>query len=168
MPTPTGKPAWVRTNDHTAYGGHVNKTNYESVGTVNPRTDLSAQNLCRIAADLAAIARTAPFAIIKFTCNDSSPAAPTILTYWSMAGGQPTPSRNGTGDVTFTWSASYDDPYGVAGSINIFGTVATVDVLSSTRFCTTLSGSVSARIQVWNDAGAAVGDQTVTAIVYSG
>lgn len=165
MPTPTGNPAWIRTNDHSAYGGNVNKTNYESVGTVNPRTDLSAENLCRIAADLAAVARTAPFAVIKFTCNDSSPAVPTINEFTAMVGGQPTGARNGNGDVTFTWSSSYNDPYGVSGTTTIIGGEATVNNIGG-YFAVVIASGNSARVVVFDHTGAAVSNPTVTLVVY--
>lgn len=116
---PSGNPAWVRTNAHTAYGGNINKTNFQSIGTINPRTDLSAENICRIAADLSAVARTCPFAVMTFDCFDTVPLPPNILAYYAMAGSAPTRVRNGIGDVTFTWQNSYTDDYGVAGNFSI-------------------------------------------------
>lgn len=154
---PTGNPAWVRSNAHTAYGGNVNKVNYQSVGTVNPRTDLSAENLCRMAADLAAVARTAPFATMTFQCQDSAPSDPDIEKYYSMAGGQPTGTRNGVGEVLFTWSPSYTDDYGVSGNVNIIGAIATAHA--------TAPGAIFATVQL-GDTNADGRNDTVYVYVY--
>src|SRR5262245_17366201 len=117
--TPTGKPGWVRTNSHEHYGGDTNKKNYQSQGAVNSRTDLTAENVCRVAADIAAMARTAEFATIVFTCNDSVPAAPTVNEYLAQTGGAPTGSRIGDGDVTLEWLDQYSNDYGVIGDLHI-------------------------------------------------
>lgn len=131
--TPTGSPVWERSADHTSYGGHVDKVNYQGQPAVNPRTDLDAAALVRIAADLAAIGRTAPFCELTYTCDDGTPGPPTIHAAHHMASGVrvtdyvgdappsgfPSAARNGDGDVTFTFDATYDDPYGVAGACSI-------------------------------------------------
>ena len=113
--TPTGNPAWTRSAGIESYGGNVNKRNHLSQGVVDPETDISAENLSRIAADLTAVARVSAFSAIRFTCNDTSPAAPTVAnvlqqTAINTAGyegdaaptGMPSLARNGTGDVTVT------------------------------------------------------------------
>jgi len=173
--TPTGNPAWVRSNGHTAYGGNVNKTNYQSVGTINPRTDLSAENLCRIAADLAAVARVSPFAVVTFTCDDTTPAAPTVSNYYAMAGAAPIATRNGNGDVTFAWSGTYNDDYGVAGRANIIGATATVQSGAAVRIATAqlLDANAdgifeSVRVRVFDNAAAAVSNPKVTLSVWTG
>jgi len=173
--TPTGSPAWVRSNGHTAYGGNINKVNYQSVGTINPRTDLSAENLCRIAADLAAVARVSPFAVMTFTCDDTTPAPPTITSYYAMAGNPPTPTRNGNGDVTFAWEGSYVDDYGVAGVANIIGATATVQSGAVVRVATVqlLDANAngvfeSVRVRVFDNAAAAVSNPKVTLTIWTG
>jgi hypothetical protein len=173
--TPTGNPAWVRSNGHTAYGGNVNKVNYQSVGTINPRTDLSAENLCRIAADLAAVARVSPFAVVTFTCDDTTPAAPTVSNYYAMAGAVPIATRNGNGDVTFAWSGTYNDDYGVAGVANIIGATATVQSGAAVRIATAqlLDANAdgifeSVRVRVFDNAAAAVSNPKVTLSVWTG
>jgi len=115
---PTGNPAWNRTNDHVDYGGDLNKINYESQGAVNPRTDLTAEQVVRIAADMAAVMRASGFATITLQCNDTVPAAPTILDYDGMFA-PPIPTRNGNGDVTLTWLVDYADEYGVIADTDI-------------------------------------------------
>src|SRR5574342_207944 len=126
---PTGAPLWTRQTDHTQYGGHLQKQNYLSQGVVNSITDVGAEDFCRMCSDLAAVARTSPMWIITYLCNDGSPAAPTIeivrgatgVRLVSYAGGSPptgfpSAARNGNGDVTFTFSATYADEYGVSGA----------------------------------------------------
>jgi hypothetical protein len=129
---PTGSPAWVRNSDHTTYGGNTAKTNWHSQGVTNAQTDVGAEAFCRMVEDLSAVVRTAPFAVLTVKCNDSSPAAPTILQINQMTGvtlvsyagntppaGYPSGARNGDGDVTITWSTALSDDYGVSGNINI-------------------------------------------------
>lgn len=174
--TPSGNPAWVRSNGHTAYGGNVNKTNYQSVGTVNPRTDVSAENICRMAADLAAVARVSPFSVMTFTCDDTTPGAPVVNSYFAMAGGAPTGTRNGNGDVTFAWSDSYLDDYGVSGTANILGAVATAHTagvvtwaVSVQRIDADADGIFdSLRVRVYDETNTAVPNAKVTLITWTG
>lgn len=147
---PVGDPAWVRTADHTVYGGSTDKTNWQSQGVTNPLTDVGAESFVRMCADLAAVSRTAPFATLTAQCFDSAPTAPIILIANQMTGvrlvaylgsaaptGFPSAVRNGNGDVTFTFANSYLDPYGVVGFLNIqhvectcHGTAAVVPVVT--------------------------------------
>lgn len=179
--TPTGYPAWQRSSDHTVYGGHTDKTNYQSAGLVNGQTDVGAEAICRIAADLEAVHRTAAFCELRFLCNDSSPAAPTIEFVNQMTGirstsyagasppaGFPSAARNGNGDVTLTWASSYNDPYGVAGTVNIVHGIpslhgatpgdVTVDILTAT----------TVRLRATNAAGAAIADARIGLEVVTG
>lgn len=172
--TPTGHPAWTRTVDHTDYGGNVNKKNYMGLGVVNALTDVGAEDFCRMCSDLAALVRVAPMWVITYLCNDTSPAAPTIEVANGMTGvrivsyagnaaptGFPSAARNGNGDVTFTFSSSYLDEYGVSGAwapqtvtTCVSGTAARVAVWA-------ISGS-TVRVRVFSDAGTAVSDPRVT------
>jgi len=172
--TPTGSPAWVRSNGHTAYGGDINKTNFQSIGTINPRTDLSAENICRIAADLAAVARTAPFAVMTYTCNDTAPAAPTIDNYFAMAGSSPLAARLADGSVLFTFDNSYTDDYSVSGNANIIAVTATVSGAGSgfaTYFAYDTDGDgINNKLQVdaFDDAGVALVDPTISIAIWTG
>jgi len=171
---PTGTPAWVKSNDFQTYGGHVDKANYQSLGAVNPRTDVTAEQLARMAADLAAVMRTASFCTFAYTCNDTSPAVPTIADYSSMSGSAPTGVRNGDGDASFTWDASYDDVYSVSGDIHFIG--ALVIVISSTSEFASYqvqdpdanSKNERIRIKAFDDAGAAVQDAQVFVAMFTG
>ena len=119
MIVPTGSPCWVKTNDHETYGGNANKQNYASQGAINPLTDVTANQFCRLAADVAALQNVAEFATISFTCVDGVPAAPTIDAFTGQVGTPPTGVRNGSSDVTFSFAASYLDDYGVSGPVNL-------------------------------------------------
>ena len=77
--TPSGDPPWARTASHDVYGGHSEKTNYQSQGAINPKTDITAEQWSRLVEDLAACVNVAEFANLNITCNDTSPAAPTQL-----------------------------------------------------------------------------------------
>src|SRR5262245_3366112 len=134
---PTGLPAWTRTATHEQYGGHANKADYQGQGVVNPRTDVGAAHIARMAADLEAAVRTAPFAVLTIKNQDTQherldsggrgtgfidpgPDAPLIESPFMMTGvrtmsyagafphtGFPPAARNGTGDVTLTFASSY-------------------------------------------------------------
>jgi hypothetical protein len=172
--TPSGSPAWTRTADHTQYGGDTNKTNYMSQGVIDARTDVGAEQLARLAEDLAACARTAPFATLTYTCNDTSPAAPSIAAAFLMTGvntagyegdaapsGFPSAARNGNGDVTFTFASSYTDAYGVSGALTITNLYATVHGSTAAYATTERSGS-TVRVRAWNSSGTALSDATIS------
>ncbi len=130
---PTGLPAWTRTAGIEVYGGYATKTNYQSQGVVNPRTDVGAEGFSRMVGDMAAVARTAAFAVITYLNNDTSPGDPTIESVLMMTGvrltssyvgtvaptGFPSATRNGPGDVTFTLASSYDDEYSVSAVFTV-------------------------------------------------
>jgi hypothetical protein len=127
--TPTGSPPWVRTTDFSHYGGDVNKQNYQSQGAVDPLTDVTAEQLSRLAADVAAIARVTPFCVLTFKGNDSVPAAPTVEVCNLMTGvrttsytgdnppsGFPLVEYISDGQHRITFASTYADPYSANGS----------------------------------------------------
>ena len=165
--TPNGQPPWTRTASHTNYGGHVNKRNYLSRGKIDSLTDVGAEEICRIAADLEAISRTAPFATVTFLCNDSSPAAPTIESVLMMTGvrassyaggsapaGFPSAARNGNGDVTFTFASSYSDAYGVAGAFALSHALASLHDTSAGEPVVQIVSATTIRVRLFNGASA--------------
>jgi hypothetical protein len=178
---PTGQPAWTRTASHTNYGGHVNKRNYLSRGKIDALTDVGAEEICRMAADLEAIARTAPFATITFLCNDTFPLsgdAPTIETAMLMTGvrltsyaggapptGYPSAARNGDGDVTFTFDASYSDAYGVAGAFAIKHAVGNVHGTTAGEAVFEILTATTLRVRLFDGASALV-DPRATIMVW--
>ena len=172
--TPTGAPVWVRTNDHTTYGGNINKRNYQSQGAVNALTDISAEEYVRVTADLEAIGRTSPFAIMAYDNNDSPRAPPTIRDYSAMSGSAPTAVSNANGDVTFSWNGSYLDSYSVSGDIHI--TAATANVNSSAAEFATVElidsdangRNDQVRVRAFDQAGTPIVTAAVILVVYTG
>lgn len=176
--TPTGSPAWTRTADYTQYGGHANKENYLGRGPIDALTDVGAEEFSRAAADLAACARSAPFAILDITCNDTSPAAPTFnyvammtgIRTTSYAGGSPPTGfpggdRNSAGSISIHFESSYTDEYGVAGSFT--PRLVSVSLAGQTPgMCTwEISGSTVV-LYAFSDAGAALSDARITVEVH--
>jgi len=170
--TPTGAPVWERTNDHTTYGGHLQKENYQGQGAINAKTDVTAQQFARLCADVEALGKVADFATITYTQDDTGTADPTVDSYDAMAGARaPTATRESDGVVLLTWEDSYEDAYGIAGDINIGHVHADLEGTAAggctwTRHDTTANGSYNAvRIRCWDAAGAAALDKTVTVTI---
>lgn len=177
--TPSGLPAWTRTASHSQYGGNVNKRNYLSEGVVDAQTDVGADEFCRIAADLEAVIRTAPFATITYLNNDGVPAAPTIESVYMMTGvrttsyagdaapvGFPSAERNGTGDVTFTFASSYDDAYGVSGDLSLEHGLGTAHGSTFADPTVEVVTAQTIRVRVFDAAGSALADKRVTVEVW--
>lgn len=127
MTTPNGNPAWTRSADHTFYGGHADKANYNGEPVVNPRTDVGADSFQRMAADLAAVARMTNFCTLWFTANSAGSSI--SVTACSMMTGKISAAYAGTSppagfpSVTHVSAmvysidigGSYSDDYSVAG-----------------------------------------------------
>ena len=171
---PTGSPAWTRTADFSHYGGHASKENYLGRGAIDALTDVGAEEFSRMVADAAAATRTAPFAVITYSCNDTSPDAPTVEFVYMMTGirtvsyegdappsGFPSAARNGDGDVTFTFASSYSDEYGIAGAFAPRHAIAGLAGQSPGGAVTEVVAQ-TVRIRVFSDAGAAIADPRVT------
>jgi hypothetical protein len=176
---PAGLPAWTRTGIHTQYGGDVNKRNILSQGVIDAQTDVGADEFARLAADLEAIVRTAPFAVITYACNDTSPNPPTIFTVFGMIGvnytyylgtspptGFPSAARNGNDDVTFTFASSYQDPYAVAGTFVPYHAIASCHGSSARIATVDLVSATTLRVRGFNDAGTAGTDNRFTLMVW--
>jgi hypothetical protein len=155
-----GSPPWTRTAGAASYGGSTTKTNFQSVGVINAKTDVGAAAINRAAVDIAACVRTAAFAVIRYHCHDSVPAAPELNVILTQPGiteayagdyaptGFPSGARNGDGDCTFTFDASSTDEMGVSGAWAPSGCIA--------------SGSTDGTAATYTISG-----QTVRIIVYS-
>lgn len=178
---PSGQPVWLRTSDFQTYGGHTQKQNHLGQGVIDALTDVGAEQISRFFADAASVARVAPFATITFTCNDSSPAAPTILAVNGMIGvrytsyegnaapaGYASAARNGNGDVTFTFASAYSDPYGVSGAFALSHPRASiVGPDGGSAPCEKLSDT-TVRVRAYDAVGNVFMNATVTLIVHSG
>lgn len=171
---PSGYPLWSRTASYDVYGGHADKANYQSQGAINPKTDVTAQEFSRLVEDLAMSARVAPFCVMLLTCNDTSPAAPTVswvhmatgIRATSYAGaspptGFPTCARVGDGSVTITFAASYDDAYSVSEAFTpvqceVFG------ASSGVAYCTySISGNI-VTVSAFDSSDVVVADAAMT------
>jgi hypothetical protein len=172
--TPIGSPAWARTITFDDYGGDVNKANYQSQGAINPRTDVTAEQFSRLVEDLTGVVRVADFAKLYVTCNDSSPAAPTIQWCRMMSGvrstsyegdaaptGFPAGARVGDGSITLTFDASYSDAYGVSQALTIEHVSADGADTSVAYVTKSVAGSV-VTLAAFDDTGAAVADAEFT------
>ncbi len=176
---PTGSPPWVRTNDLTHYGGHPEKSNYLSRGAIDPLTDVDAAQFSRLASDVAALQRVAPFCNITILCNDSAPAAPTVefvhmqtgYTASSYAGaspptGFPSVARNGNGDATITFATDYSDPYGVVGSFVISDMIPGLIHTSAGEATAERVTDSTVRLRAFSSAGAAISNARMTLTVW--
>lgn len=174
--TPTGSPVWTRQNNHEAYGGNLNKKNYQSRGAVNGKTDLTAENVCRIAADMAAVGKTAPFCSFVATFDDSGPANPTIESadLLTMAGTAPTAVRVGDGHAYFDWATSYTDEYSQSGEFNIVGVQVSLEGSSAGAAVWEIeddnSDGLNERlvVRVFDSGGSALTSPTVAITVWTG
>lgn len=177
--TPSGSPAWVRTASHVDYGGHVGKVNLHGQGLTDPRTDVGAEAITRLASDLAAVARTCPLVTITYLCNDSVIAHPTIESVLLMTGvrfvnyagdaaptGFPSGERNGNGDVTLTILSSLSDEYGVSGDVSIVGARATVQNAAARTASYEIPTANTLRVRAWNGASA-LSDARVTVSIWT-
>ncbi len=186
--TPNGDPAWLRTADHTTYGGNLNKQNYQSQGTVNARTDIDSAEFVRMVEDLAAAVRTAPFCTLTYTADDTGTNDPTVtfvnmmtgVRVLSYAGGSPpagfpavTRPVAGDGIANIDFDATSDDDYGVTGTIHIVHAMAQLNGTAFGSANPTISdfdaNTFNERVQVRvaDDTGVLT-DQNVTVTVWTG
>lgn len=181
MTTPAGNPAWVRTSAFDTYGGDPNKANYQSQGVVNPVTDVGAEGFSRLASDVAAVARTAEFASMIIQCNDSSPAAPTIVSCRLMTGttdisypgnaapaGFPTAARNGNGDITLTFASSYLDEYGVSGGFSARDPIPSLIGTGGGTAVPELVSDTAVRVRCFNLSAVAISNAKFSLTISSG
>lgn len=126
MTTPNGLPAWTRSADHTYYGGHLEKDNYNGEPIVNPKTDVGAGAIKRMATDLAAVARMSDFAKIKFesvgaggfitvtTCQMMTGAISASYNGAGPPAGFPAVKQMASGVYRITIGTAYEDDYSVS------------------------------------------------------
>ncbi len=179
---PSGFPIWLRASDVTTYGGNVEKRNHYGQGVIDALTDVGAEEFSRLAADLAAVGRVVDAWTIEHQCIDTVAGAPTILSVYSMFGnrtipyvgssppsGFPTVTRNGPGDVTFTFASSYLDPYGVSGAFAIkHPAAALVSASGGSANPDPTFTDTAVRVRAFNAAGSALADARVVLTVGSG
>jgi hypothetical protein len=89
------------------------------VEVTDPTTDQPASGAAQQACDTAAMTRTAPRAIVKFTTNGTG--VPTLVLHeaqWGI-GTTPVVARTGVGMFTITWPVTVVDELGVSQSVNL-------------------------------------------------
>jgi len=179
--TPSGSPAWQRTVSHEDYGGHVDKANYQSQGVVNPRTDVGAEAIARLASNMAAVTRTAPLAELTYLNNDTGTAAPTIEAVSLMTevrvvsyegdgapSGFPSAARNGDGNVTFTFPSSMTDEYGQSADVNITHAGATAHGSTPLIVTVEILTANTVQVRVFDTAGSPSTDDRISLTVVTG
>lgn len=182
--TPSGLPPWSYTAAIEYYGGHLDKRDYMGQGAVNARTDVSARQIARLSADLSAVVRVAPLCVMSFTCNDSSPAAPTVNWIRMMSGvlldgyegdaapgGYPSGERIGNGSVRFTFPTNLSDDFGVQQVVDIQGALPTSQTSGAIAVDHVVTDpnadTYSERIQFdAQDSGGAVADASVVVEIW--
>lgn len=173
MTTPNGNPAWTRSADHTFYGGDLNKRNYADLPIVNPQTDVGADHLQRMAADLASVALMADFAAMRITMSSGS-SAPTVNSCRLMTGiytgsgysgtSPPTgfPSVSGVSDgiIDIKFTGAYSDAYSVSATFQpTFAEAFAED--TDYRAHAVTSGTDTVRVTVVTASGSAVASKSV-------
>ena len=89
------------------------------VEVTDPTVDQPAAGAAQQACDTAAMTRTAPRAIVKFTTNGTG--VPTLALHeaqWGI-GSVPVVARTGVGVYTITWPVTVVDELGVAQTVNL-------------------------------------------------
>lgn len=174
---PSGAPAWARSAGHADYGGHVNKADFQGVSVVNPKTDVSAAQIARMAADMTAVVRTTAFCVLTGTMATDT-GTPTFNAVRLMTGvyngsaysadsaptGYPSGSCASLGVVDVTFASSYSDDYSVSAAFAPSFAMATAGTDSGVRCRATISGQ-SVRVTCVDQSGSAVGGKQFTLTV---
>jgi hypothetical protein len=126
---------------------------------VDPETDVRAGVVENFAVEIAALSQTAGRAMVQVDA-DASPAIIAHRAVWgNTAGVAPTLTRNGAGDYTLTWAASYDNlnptpERQVTGSVNFQGAGASLNE-SGAGMIAVLFTPNTIQVLTYNAAGAA-------------
>lgn len=90
MVTPTGLPSWTRTASPATYGGVATKRNLGDIGSVNAKTDVSAEEFLRATLDLSHAVRTAPLFWMRLSVVTTPGVVVTVEQFqaqWAPASG---------------------------------------------------------------------------------
>lgn len=121
-----GNPLWSRTASLESYGGHANKRNFGGIGVVDATTDVGADQVNRLAADMAAAALVAPLFVMAVTFNAATPCpVSAVSAMWGSSGAysgdSPPPGFPEVTSTAFelrvTWPATATDEAGVTHAI---------------------------------------------------
>lgn len=104
-----GNPLWSRTASLESYGGHANKRNFGGIDVVDATTDVGADQVNRLAADMAAAALVLPLIVMPVTYYAALPCPVFgVSAQWGISGpysGDSPPT--GMPEVTSTGTALY-------------------------------------------------------------
>ena len=133
-----------------------------------PTDGITAEQWSRLAADLSAVVRTAPFAII--TIQQTGDAVAVLVAYQAQHGvgvsHAPTIVANGAGRLTITWAPAYTDPFGNAQAVNIKHADAMALSAGAALMATVdLTGRADVDVRTFDTTGAET-STTVTVAVY--
>ena len=104
-----------------------------------------AEQHARLSADLKAAVSAAPFALIRFATDNTTPLA-YIAQHGVGVSAAPTLTVLGVGDIELLWAASYQDEYDNAWGSNITQAVATAhQAFGYTTNCVAVVTLVSSR-----------------------
>lgn len=131
--TLTTYPLWTRTAGIGSYGAHINKEDYLGLGKINALTDVDAGDICRVAGDLTAVGRPAPFLSMTMTARDTGTLAPLVHSVQIMSSdaynvdytgssppaGMPTVTRVSNGVILVTLATTYADDFGAVGTLTL-------------------------------------------------
>lgn len=121
-------------------------------------TGWSASAHARASADLVALKRMAPFAVLTYT---SSGGGVTLHDCWSMieigtvSTYAPTLTRSGTGVVLVEWDPQFADEYDISGAICIRHARATPHGTTALKRAVELVSPASVRVRLFDASGVA-------------
>lgn len=136
------------------YGAGLSIANAEPVD--DPNTELDAAYYARLAEDVAQLTRTAPRAILVWTTKGSGAVGTAVRTktmWGDTLSFAPTVTRNGPGDYTLTYPATYNDGLVYAETIAWFAGKSEISEDSDSNAKTRITGAV-ANVTLYDDTGA--------------
>ena len=164
MTTSYGTPPWNRTMALGDYGGDLNKRNYGGRGVVDPRTDIDAGQINRMAADLCALSRTAAFSVVTVdgatTPNVTHAVVGAVETVSagyvgsSPPDGFPTVTRVATGHFKLVWETTYADASGATADFTPIVAVPSIAGSGSDiAVCSSVISTTEVHVYVWKFSG---------------
>ena len=133
----------------------------------SPVDGITAEQWSRLAADLSAVVRTVPFAII--TVEQTSNSTVVLSAYQAQHGvgdaHAPTLVATGAGTVTLAWAAAYTDPFGNAQAVSIkHADAMALSAASSAIASVEITGPAAVTLHTANTAGTAFNTTTTLAV----
>lgn len=173
-------PAWARTAGPGSYGGDVNKANYMNQGKIDALTDVGAEDINRIALDLSAVVRTAPFLVARLTQDDTGTDDPTVhvcmfqpsgVSTTDFAGdapptGFPTFTRQADGHIRVTFASSYSDDYSNSAATSILAGAGGIATSTAGVVTGEIVSATTIDFRTFDTSGSAATDEEIVILVY--